>query len=194
MRGPRAAAVQVSPAQQALLEKISQRQTASQRLVRRVMILLALVATPCIEVVARELRLARMTVRLWRNRWNEAVPTLLQAEKDNASEQQLLALIEDVLGDEDRPGTPATFTPEQIVQIIAVACEPPEKSGRPISHWTYRELADEVIKRTIVADIHPTTVGLFLKRGQLAAAPQPLLAERESGRPGSVPAAGRDGL
>jgi len=118
-----------------------------------------------------------MTVRLWRNRWNGAVPTLLQAQKDNASEQQLLALIEDVLNDDDRPGTPPTFSPEQIVQIIAVACEPPEKSGRPISHWTHRELADEVVKRKIVADIHPTTVGLFLKRGQLAAAPQPLLAE-----------------
>jgi len=177
MSGPRAATVQVNPTQQALLEKISQRQTACQRLVRRVMILLALVATPCIEAVARDFRLSRMTVRLWRNRWNGAVPTLLQAQKDNASEQQLLALIEDVLNDDDRPGTPPTFSPEQIVQIIAVACEPPEKSGRPISHWTHRELADEVVKRKIVADIHPTTVGLFLKRGQLAAAPQPLLAE-----------------
>ncbi len=177
MSGPQAAAVQLSPTQQALLQKISKRQTACQRLVRRVMILLALVSVPCIEAVARDLRLSRMTVRLWRNRWNEAVPTLLQAEKDNAPEQQLLGLIEDILDDDERPGTPPTFTPEQIVQIIAVACEPPEKSGRPIDHWTHRELADEVIKRKIVAYIHPTTVGLFLKRGQFAAAPQPLLAE-----------------
>jgi|SRR3954447_15102930 len=176
MSGPRAAEVQVNPTEQALLGKIGKRQTAGQRLVRRVMIVLALVATPCIEAVARELRLSRMTVRLWRDRWNEAVPTLRQAEQENASEQQLLALIEDILNDDERPGAPPTFTPEQIVQIIAVACEPPEKSGRPISHWTYRELADEVIRRKIVADIHPNTVGLFLKTGQLAAAPQPLLA------------------
>lgn len=30
---------------------------------------------------------------------------------------------------------------EQIVQIVAVACEQPASSGRPISHWTPRELA-----------------------------------------------------
>ena len=58
----------------------------------------------------------------------------------------------------DQPtGGPATFSPEQIVQIVAVACEPPEKSGRPISHWTHRELADEVKRRQIVKDIGSST-------------------------------------
>jgi transposase len=167
MSGPRAAELQITPTQQALLQQIGQRQTACQRLVRRVLVLLALVANPCIEAVAAELRLSRMTVRLWRNRWNEAVPTLLHAEKDNASEQQLLALIEHILDDDPRPGTPPTFTPEQIVLIIAVACEPPEKSGRPISHWTTRELADEAKKRGIVSDISPASVALFLREAKL---------------------------
>jgi putative transposase len=61
--------------------------------------------------------------------------------------------------------------------VVAVACEPPEKSGRPIDHWTARELADEVQKRRIVPAISPRTVGRFLKGGRAAAAPQPLLAE-----------------
>jgi hypothetical protein len=60
---------------------------------------------------------------------------------------------------------------------VAVACEPPEESGRPISHWTSRELADEVKKRRIVAAISPRSVGRFLKRGRVAAAPEPLLAQ-----------------
>jgi putative transposase len=162
---------------QALLEQIHQRQTASQRLVRRVLVLLALAVDPCIEVVARRLRLSRMTVRLWRDRWNAGVPALLKAEQGSASGKQLLALIESLLDDDDRSGTPPTFTAEQVVQIVAVACEPPGKSGRPISHWTTRELADEVKKRKIVADIHPTTVGIFLKGGRPPAAPQPLLAQ-----------------
>jgi putative transposase len=177
MSGPRAVALQINKTQQALLEQIRQRQTACQRLVRRVLVLLALAADPRIEPVARRLQLSRMTVRLWRDRWNQAVPALLKAEQDNASEKQLLALIESFLDDDDRPGTPPTFTAEQIVRIVAVACEPPEKSGRPISHWSTRELADEVKKRKIVTDIHPTTVGLFLKRGRFATAPQPLLAQ-----------------
>jgi putative transposase len=165
MSGPRAATLLITTTQLALLQHLRQRQTVSQRLLRRVLILLALATTPGIEAVARDLHLSRLTVRLWRDRWNAASPALLQAEQDHASEQQLLAVIADVLDDNDRPGTPATFTPEQIVPIVAVACEPPEKSGRPISHWTTRELADEVTKRHIVTTIHPTTVGLFLKRG-----------------------------
>jgi putative transposase len=91
----------------------------------------------------------------------------------------LRTLLEQVLDDAPRPGKPATFSPEQIVQIVALACEPPEKSGRPISHWTARELADEAKKRQIVRDISPRSVGRFLKTGRLAAAPQPLLAERQ---------------
>jgi putative transposase len=165
MRGPRPATLLITTTQLALLQHLRQRQTLCQRLLRRVLILLALATTPCIEAVARDLHVSRLTVRLWRDRWNAASPVLLQAEQDNASEQQLLAALADVLDDNDRPGTPATFTPEQIVQIVAVACEPPEQSGRPISHWTTRELADEVKKRHIVTTIHPTTVGLFLKSG-----------------------------
>src|SRR5690242_9214510 len=168
----------VSPAQLALLQRLARRQTADQRLVRRASILLALVADPCVEAAAQRLRLTRLTVRHWRDRWLQATPPLQQAEQEQTPEPALLALIEQALADAPRPGTPATFTPEQIVQVVAVACEPPEKSGRPIDHWTSRELADEVKKRRLVPDISPRSVGRFLKRGRPAAAQKPLLAER----------------
>ena len=155
MPGPRAAAILISPTQQVVLERLQRRQTADQRRVRRAALLLALAADPCVGAVARRLGLTRLTVRLWRDRWREATPALQQAEQDQASPQQLLALIHDLLSDDDRPGAPATFTPEQIVQVVAVACEPPEKSGRPLDHWTARELADEVQKRHIAQDISP---------------------------------------
>jgi|SRR5579862_3803067 putative transposase len=178
MSGPHAVPIQISPTQQALLQRLRQRQTASQRLVRRATLLLTLAADPCVEAVARQLGLTRLTVRLWRQRWLQATPRLEQAEREPASEQQLLALLEQVLDDAPRPGGPATFSPEQVVQLVAVACEPPEQSGRPIDHWTARELADEVQQRGIVPAISPRSAGRFLKRGRLAAAPQPLLAER----------------
>jgi hypothetical protein len=76
MRGPRAAAIQVSPAQQDVLQRIQRQQTADQRLVRRASILLALAANPCIEVVARQLGLTRVTVRAGRDRWLEATEVL----------------------------------------------------------------------------------------------------------------------
>jgi transposase len=74
-------------------------------------------------------------------------------------------MIEAVLTDTPRSGTPATFTAEQSVQMVAVACEPPAESGRPIRHWTPREVADEVRKRGIVETISTRSVGRFLKSG-----------------------------
>ncbi len=176
MSGPRAAALQVSPAQEGLLRRLQRQQTADQRLVRRASLILALAANPCVDAVARQLGLTRVTVRHWRDRWLAATPALQRAEQDQAP-PQLRRLLEHLLDDAPRPGTPATFSPEQIVQIVAVACEPPEKSARPISHWTSRELADEVKRRRIVADISPRSVGRFLKRGRVAAASEPLLAQ-----------------
>ena len=75
--------------------------------------------------------------------------------------------MEAVLTDEPRPGTPGKFTPEQVTQILAVACEPPEKSGRPITHWTALELTDEVIKRGIVSSISPAQVSRYLREAAL---------------------------
>jgi putative transposase len=179
MSGPPPATIELSKRQRTLLEQLRQRQTAPQRLVRRVLIVLALAANSCLQSTARDLGLNRISVRLWRDRWLDAAEALAQAEKADLSDQQLLGLVAGILDDAPRPGGPATFTPEQIVLIVAVACEPPEKSGRPISHWTHRELADEVKKRQIVKDIAPRTVGRFLKTGRLAAASQPLLAQRQ---------------
>jgi putative transposase len=181
MPGPAAAAIAVSAIQQTLLQRLAQRQTAPQRLVRRVHILLALAANPCIDAAARQLGLTRLSIRLWRDRWLQAADALRRAEQEQASESRLLDLIEQVLADAPRPGCPATFRPEQIVGIVAVACEPPSESGRPISHWTARELADEAGKRQIVKHISPRTVGRFLKRGRVATAPEPLLAQQRPG-------------
>ena len=177
MGGPPPATIDLSTRQRALLEQLRQRQTAPQRLVRRATIVLALAADPCLQAAARDLGLNRISVRLWRDRWLNAAEVLAQAEKDDLSDRQLLGLILGILDDAPRPGGPATFSPEQIVQIVAVACEPPEKSGRPISHWTHRELADEVEKRQIVKHIAPRSVGRFLKAGRAAAPSQPLPAQ-----------------
>src|SRR3954454_18883398 len=166
MGGPPPATIDLSTRQRALLEQLRQRQTAPQRLVRRVRIVLALATDPCLLTTARDLGLNRLSVRLWRDRWRDAAEALAQAEKDDLSDPQFLGLIAAILDDAPRPGGPATFSPEQIVQIVAVACEPPEKSGRPIGQIVARELADEARKRQIVPAISPRTVGRFLKTGR----------------------------
>jgi transposase len=71
------------------------------------------------------------------------------------------------LQDAERPGAPLTFSPEQQTTLFALACEDPARSGRPISHWTPRELADELIKRQIVESISPRHVGRLLAEADL---------------------------
>jgi putative transposase len=127
--------------------------------------------------IGRHLGIRRGTARTWRERWVDAAPGLVTAEQEGVSDKCLAELIEQVLTDEPRPGTPGTFEPEQIAQIIAVACEDPQDCGRPVSHWTPRELTDEVIKRGIVVSISPRSVGRFLKRSGFEAPPVSVLAE-----------------
>jgi putative transposase len=85
--------------------------------------------------------------------------------------------VAELFSDRPRSGSPGTFTAEQVTQILAVACEPPEDSGRLVTHWTPRELADEVRQRGFVESISPRHVGRFLKHGGPAAASQSLLAQ-----------------
>jgi hypothetical protein len=47
---------------------------------------------------------------------------------------------------------------------VALACEAPEDSDLPISHWTQQALADEAMRRGIVEEISQRSVGRFLKR------------------------------
>jgi transposase len=116
--------------------------------------------------IAQEVGLGRRQVGRWRRRWARAWGRLIDLECLE-TKADLRRAIEKVLSDEPRPGAPGKFTPEQVTQILAVACEPPEKSGRPITHWTARELADEVVQRGIVASISPTQVGRYLREAAL---------------------------
>jgi hypothetical protein len=49
--------------------------------------------------------------------------------------------------------------------MVALACEAPEQSGRPISQWTGREIAEEIKRRGIVAEISGRHAARLLKRG-----------------------------
>ena len=173
--------VQLTTRQRTCLEQIIRRQTSPQRLVRRAKILLALEtgATQC--HVMRQMRLNRGTVYTWRQRWRALAPKLEQIEADGGHDKVLTTMIVEALTDHPRAGTPATFTAEQIVQIVAVACEDPADSGRPVRHWTPREVAEEVRKRGIVETISTRSVGRFFKSGRLTAASGEILAQRQAG-------------
>lgn len=91
--------------------------------------------------------------------------SLQKAEVESSSDGVLKERIMNVLSDEFRRGSQPKFSVEQIVQIVAMACEDPGQSERPVTHWTPRELGLEAVKRGIVEQISPRSVGRFLKWG-----------------------------
>jgi putative transposase len=180
-----AAKVIITERQQEVLQSMVWSRSCPQGLAHRAEIILLAFEGLKNETIAERLGCERHGIGLWRRRWKKAFEQLVRVEcleKPPA----LRDAIEEVLGDLPRAGCGGKFTAEQIAQIIAVACELPEKSGRPVSHWTPRELADEVIQRGIVPSISVRHVGRFLKDGGTPAAPQPRLAQRQSRRLGGL--------
>jgi putative transposase len=165
MPTPHATPIELTEYQQTTLESIQRKQTLPYRLVQRARIILLARQGLSNTVISQEVNLHRHQVRYWRQRWQTAHKRLKELELEGISQKQLRQEVAAALRDEPRSGAPATFEVEQIVAIVAVACEMPESSGRPISHWTPRELADEVIKRGIVSSISPRSVRRFLKGG-----------------------------
>lgn len=161
MPNPKPQPIYLSERQQVILEKIARRQSSSQQLVRRVRIILEMAQGKNNQQVARELEIHRETVRQWRERWRSAQEQLTSVEVSR-DDKALMPWIETLLADEQRPGTPAHFRLEQIVEILAIACEPPESSGYPLSHWTPQAVRTEALKRGIVKQISVRQVGRFL--------------------------------
>jgi putative transposase len=164
MAGPRPPEVSLSAGQRTILERLGRRATSPQRLVRRVTIILAAAAGRNNDQIARRCGLAREMVQTWRHRWLVAAAQLAVAEAGGGTAAELTQQIVAVLADAPRAGAPATFSAEQICQLLALACEPPAESARPVTHWTPAELAAEAVQRGLVPRISARTVGRFLHR------------------------------
>jgi hypothetical protein len=178
MAGPQPqTAVTISAAQQAILEALLRQSSCPQALAVRVRIILGAGQGQRNVPLADVLACSLPTVRKWRARWMAAEAHLALAEADPRSLRETIA---SVLADAPRSGAPSTFTAEQIVAIVNLACTSPRAVGRPVDAWTPRELADEAERQGIVTSISPTTIGRFLGRGRSSAASQPLLAQRQN--------------
>jgi len=150
----RATRVIFSEKEQKALERIIRRHQSEQQVALRARIVLAAGQEHSNAQIARELEINVDTVRLWRDRW----VGLQGIDLDTLS-------VTDRLEDAPRPGTPPKFTAEHRCQMAAFACEAPMKAGRPISQWTGREMAEELVKRGIVEQISPRHASYLLKKG-----------------------------
>ncbi len=160
-----AAKVRVSEKQWAVLQELSRSRTVAKGITQRASILVRAVQGLLNEQIAVEVGLNRQQVGVWRQRWRDAWDALCVWECTEP--HRLREAILGVLADAPRPGSPGKVTAEQVARIVAVACESPKLSGRPITRWTHRELRDEVVQRQIVASLSVAQVGRYLKQAAL---------------------------
>jgi len=152
MRGPKATPLSLSKEEREALEQLVRRHSTPQQIALRGRIVLAAADGKGKSEIAREVGLGVDRVREWRMRW-------IGLQAVSLSDLP----VEERLSDLPRPGRPSEISAQQICQVVAMACEQPKE--RPISHWTGRELADEVMRRGIVSKISPRHAARVLKKG-----------------------------
>jgi transposase len=153
MKGPKPPAISLSEAECQALEKLVKAHSTEQQIALRARVILAASRGLNNAQVARELDVSIDMVQKWRGRWLTLQPLPLTE-----------LTIAERLRDLPRSGRSSGITVDQMCQIVALACEKPEQSGRPISQWTGREIADEIMKRGIVEQISPRHAARLLKR------------------------------
>jgi len=154
MSGPLPPKVELGDCEKEALTKLVRCGNTRRKIVDRARIVLAAATGLNNEEISRQLGINTDTVRKWRGRWLAKQAIGLE---DLSAEARL--------DDEPRSGAPRKITDEQVCQILALTCELPETSGRPLSQWTAREIADEIRSRGIVDNISDRHVMTLLKRG-----------------------------
>ena len=155
-----AAKIRLTEKQLVIIEELSRSRTNSVATTTRAKIVLLGFRGMRNEDISPVVGLNRHQVGCWRRRWREAWESLCVWECSEPA--RLREGILSVLSDAPRPGAGPKFTAGQVAQIVAVACESPALSGRPITRWTQRELREEVVHRGIVERISQSQVGRIL--------------------------------
>jgi len=165
MPGPKPPQIVLSAEQRRELERLVSAYKTAHALVRRARVVLLAAMGYSNTDIAEQVPMDVEAVGLWRRRW-VALCGIPLDEMNVATR----------LADAPRPGAVPRLSPEQVCQILALACEQPGGSDRPISHWSHRELADEIVRRGITDRISPRHASRLLKSGRPAAAPSAVLA------------------
>jgi len=157
----------ITAAHEQVLTRLVRAHTTPRKLAERAQMVLLAAAGTGVRESARQLVVWPKTVRHWLGRWRSAAEATPVGQR---------------LADAPRPGAPATFTPEPICAIVALACEQPSaESNLPLSHWSRSELARCAVERGIVDRISNSSVGRFFKRSRTSATPRTRMADAQAG-------------
>jgi hypothetical protein len=162
----KAAKIIVTEKQHNILQQIVRSTTVPQRLIERAQLILLAFERRVNRAISAAIGLGPKQVGLWRRRWQQSFDALVAIEC-REPQAALRRAMEEVLSDAPRSGSPGKFTAEQVTQVLAVACELAENSGRPIDEWTGWEIADELVRRNLVESISTSQVNRYLAEADL---------------------------
>jgi transposase len=154
MPGPKPETIELSDRARQELERLVARHTTGQQKAQRARLILKAAEGKNHAQIGAELKVSVDMARLWRRRWLELQPIALDDLR-----------VEERREDLPRPAAPSQITADQLCQLEQLACQAPEQAGRPISQWTGRAIADELMRRGIVEQISPRHAARLLKKG-----------------------------
>lgn len=73
----------------------------------------------------------------------------------------------DGLSDRKRAGRPRSFPARVVAEVKAMACEPPESRGAPLSRWSSAELAGQARAEGLVESVAASTVRRWLREDSI---------------------------
>jgi transposase len=139
---PRARQISLTASERRRLKKLAYSRTAPCQQVIRVRIVLDAACGYSNAKVTRLRGVTVDTVRTWRGRY---------ADEGLAG-----------LTDRRRSGRPARFTPVQLAEVKALACQLPAETGVPLSRWSCPDLAAEAVGRGITEAISASSIRRIL--------------------------------
>ena len=157
-----ASAIELSKEQRELLKEIGNGRTSERSHAERAKIILLCAEGKSNYRIGKELRMSEQVASKWRKRWQLNAEQLAQAETAEEKGEYKKRILK-VLDDAPRSGCPGKFSAEQVCHILSVACEAPEASEYPLSHWSLTSLVTEVVNRGIVPSISKSQMHVFLK-------------------------------
>jgi putative transposase len=158
--------LELSELQEAILREIANALLTPKVIAIRAQIILLTSERIPTSIIAEELNVSTTPIYKWPERWIKAKSTLDNIEKEK-SRSDLKNSILTILKDAKRSGAPPKFTEKQVIQIIALACTPPENVGLPVSQWSCKLLAEHSKTLGIVDSISNKQINNFLKSGRV---------------------------
>jgi transposase len=144
---PHARPITLTTAERRKLTAVAYSHTAGYQQVIRARIVCDAARGDSNAAIARRHGLTVDTVRRWRGRF---------------ADEGLTGLT-----DRPRPGRPTRFTPVQVAEVKALACQLPAETGTPLSTWSCPDLAAEAVNRGIIPAISASSIRRILVRDTL---------------------------